>query len=390
MQTQFPSGVETSALDGRLRAGATLPDSWYTAEAVFRQEQRAIFSRYWQYACRTDEVARPGDYVACRAGTVPVIVVRNLHNELTAFINVCKHRGAEIILEGSRGNRNTLQCHYHAWTWNLDGSLRAAPGSEAEACFQHADFRLTAVDVAVLGQFVFVKPDPRSPGWDETTGVLPEILAASPSPLAALQFRERRTYDIRANWKIVVENFLECYHCAIAHKGFANLIDLNEYTVIPHGYFSTQRGPLKSSAKARADAACFARDDGGQEGIYNYLWPNFMVNLYPGRGNASTNIILPIAPNRTLALYDFYFEDGMPEAATMVAFIDQVQREDIILCESVQRGLESGCYGQGRLVLHYENGIQHFQRLVFEALMRNEPSLARSGTSSACARCWFS
>jgi choline monooxygenase len=213
-----------------------------------------------------------------------------------------------------------------------------------------------------------VRPDPHGPGWDETIGELPPALLAVSSPLATLHFRERRTYDIRANWKVVVENFLECYHCAIAHKGFANLIDLNEYAVTPHRYSSTQCGPVKASARTLADAACFLTDDGRQEGSYNYVWPNFMVNLYPGQGNASTNIILPVAPDRTLAVYDFYFEVGMQEAATMVAFIDQVQKEDVIICESVQRGLRSGFYDQGRLVSRYELGIQHFERLVFEAL----------------------
>src|SRR5262245_1778503 len=372
MEARNTPEVEAHELSESLRAGATLPASWYTAESVFRQETRAIFSRYWQYACRLDEVAHPGDYLACRAGNIPVVVVRNLNNEVTAFVNVCRHRGAEIVLAGSRGNRNTLQCHYHAWTWGLDGRLRAAPGAEGEACFRNENYPLTPLAVGLLGQFIFVRPDPQAPGWDETIGGLPRVLLASPSPLATLQFRERRTYDVPANWKIVVENFLECYHCAIAHKGFANLIDLNEYTVTPHRYFSTQRGPLKASAKARADAACFLTEGCAQEGVYNYLWPNFMVNLYPGRGNASTNMILPVAPDRTLAIYDFFFEEGMQEAATMVAFIDQVQQEDIILCESVQRGLHSGFCDQGRLMIQYEKGIQHFERLVFEALTRNE------------------
>jgi choline monooxygenase len=359
-------------LSESLRAGATLPASWYTAESVYRQEMWAIFRRYWQYACRTDEVAHPGDYLACRAGPVPVVVVRKLNNEIAAFVNVCRHRGAEIVLDGSRGNRNTLQCHYHAWTWGLDGRLRAAPGAEDEPCFCSEQFSLTPLAVGLLGPFIFVRPDPQAPGWDETIGELPRALWASPSPLAALQFRERRTYEMRANWKIVVENFLECYHCAVAHKGFANLIDLNEYTVTPHRYSSTQRGPLKSSAKTREDAACFLKEGGGQEGIYNYVWPNFMVNLYPGHGNASTNIIVPVAPDRTLAVYDFYFEEGMQEAAAMVDFIDQVQQEDVILCESVQRGLSSGFCEQGRLMMQYEQGIQHFERLVFEALTRKE------------------
>jgi choline monooxygenase len=376
MGAQRTPGAENQALAESLRAGATLPASWYTSGSVFRQEKRAIFSRYWQYACRTDEVARPGDYLACRAGDVPVVVVRDRTGALTAFVNVCRHRGAEIVPEGCRGTRNTLQCHYHAWTWDFDGNLRAAPGSEEEPGFKKEDFPLTAVEVAVLGPFLFVKPDPQAPGWDETVGGLPEILGTSP-PLATLKFRERRSYDMRANWKIVVENFLECYHCAIAHRGFADLIDLNDYTVTPHCYFSTQRGPLKASATARAGAACFSGEGGRRDGVYNYLWPNFMVNLYPGRGNASTNIILPVAPDRTVAVYDFYFEEGMPEAGGMVEFIDQVQQEDVVICESVQRGLESGFYEQGRLMTRHEKGIQHFERLVFEALARDEPGLPR-------------
>jgi choline monooxygenase len=372
MEARDTPEAEAQELSESLRAGATLPASWYTTESVFRREARAIFSRYWQYACRLDEVAQPGDYRACRAGPVPVVVVRDLNNQIAAFVNVCRHRGAEVVLDGSRGNRRTLQCHYHAWTWGLDGRLRAAPGAEGEPCFRHEHFVLTPLAVGLLGPFIFVRPDPQAPGWDETVRGLPQVLLASPSPLAALRFRERRTYDMRANWKIVVENFLECYHCAVAHKGFADLIDLKGYTITPHGYCSTQRGPLKPSAKGRSDTACFLRDGGGQEGIYNYLWPNFMVNLYPGHGNASTNIILPVAPDRTLAVYDFYFEEGEPEAGAMVAFIDQVQQEDVIICESVQRGLSSGFYDQGRLMTQYEKGIQHFERLVLEALAGEE------------------
>jgi choline monooxygenase len=369
MDAPIKRGTENHTLGASLKGGATLPASWYTSESILRREKRAIFHRNWQYACRTDEVPRPGDYLACRAGDVPVVVVRDRESELTAFVNVCRHRGAEIVPEGCRGTRNTLQCHYHAWTWDFDGSLRAAPGSEQEPGFKKEDYPLRRLEVGLLGPFVFVKLDPQGVAWDETVGDLPRILDTSP-PLGTLKFRERRSYDMRANWKIVVENFLECYHCAIAHKGFADLIDLNVYTVTPHRYFSTQWGPLKSSATANAGAACFSSASGRRDGIYNYLWPNFMVNLYPGRGNASTNLILPIAPDRTMAIYDFYFEEELPEAATMVEFIDQVQQEDIVICESVQRGLGSGFYNQGRLMTRYEKGIQHFEQLVFEALTR--------------------
>src|SRR3954468_5744683 len=197
MEARITSGVDARALGESLEKGATLPARWYTSSSAFRRETRAIFGRYWQYACRIDEVADPGDYLACRAGDVPVVGVRDLGGRLTAFINVCKHRGAEIVLDGSRGNRNTLQCHYHAWTWGLDGRLRAAPGAEDDPCFKDEDFSLTSVAVGVLGQFIFVKPDPQGPGWDETIGELPQILAELPAPLTTLQFRERRTYDVK-------------------------------------------------------------------------------------------------------------------------------------------------------------------------------------------------
>jgi choline monooxygenase len=377
MEAGMSLETEHRALAESLKAGATLPATWYTAESVFRQEQRAIFGRYWQYACRTDQVARPGDYLACRVGAVPAVVVRDRSGALAAFVNVCRHRGAELVPDGRCGTRTTLQCHYHAWTWDFDGKLRAAPGSEDEPGFNNEDYPLTRLETAVLGPFVFVKPDPLAPSWNETVGELPRLLDTAP-PLQALRFRERRSYDMKANWKIVVENFLECYHCAIAHKGFADLIDLNSYIVTPHRYFSTQRGPLKKSALASEDAACFSCDGGRRDGVYNYLWPNFMVNLYPGRGNASTNIILPVAPDRTLAIYDFYFEEDMPEAATMVEFIDQVQQEDVVICESVQRGLASGYFGQGRLITRFERGIQHFQRLLFDALAREQPGEAHA------------
>src|SRR5262249_42754877 len=188
MEARNPPEAVTQELSGSLRAGATLPACWYTAEAVFRQETRAIFSRYWQYACRLDEVAHPGDYLACRAGSIPVVVVRNLNNAGSAFVNVCRLRGAEIALAGSRVNRSTLQCHYHAWTWDLDGRLRAAPGAADEPCFRNEDYPLTPLAVGLLGQFVFVRPDPQAPGWEETIGGLPRELLASPSPLARLHF----------------------------------------------------------------------------------------------------------------------------------------------------------------------------------------------------------
>ena len=272
------------------------------------------------------------------------------------------------MLEKS-GNRRTLQCHYHAWTWGLDGTLRAAPHCQEQAGFNKADFPLTPLGVETFGPFIFINPGSASCSLAATLGQLPAIIRSGGADIDALNFRERREYAIQANWKVVVENFLECYHCAVSHPGFADLIDLDKYQVVSLRTLLRTTRPAQGERRAQRKEA-FGADE-GQEGIYTYLWPNFMLNVYPGPGNASTNLILPIDEHHCLAVYEFFFSERMPEEEqrAMVDFIDQVQREDIIIVESVQRGLRSGFYKQGQLILSRENGIQHFQKLVFSALM---------------------
>lgn len=359
----------SESLDAQLDAGMTLPAHWYTDPTIYEQELKRIFNRAWHYAGRLDQVQKVGDYFSCRVGEIPVVVLRDESMKLKAFVNVCKHRSAEIILNGTSGNRRSLQCHYHAWTWGLDGELRSAPRSEGESCFNRADFSLTPVLLETFGPFIFVNPDSDGLPWSEVLGELPELVAATGADLNGLKFRETRCYEMNANWKVVVENYLECYHCPIAHKGFASLIDLNEYEVVPYRYFSVQRGTVKESAKS-GDSKLFDVSAGATEGLYSFVWPNFMVNTYPGLGNASMNLIIPVDVNRTLAIFDFHLSELIPacEAQKIIEFVDQIQAEDTILCESVQRGLRSGKTPQGRLILSKENGIQHFQRLVLSAL----------------------
>jgi choline monooxygenase len=350
-----------------LSQGRTLPADWYTDPERFEREKECIFAASWNHVGRVEQVANVGDFLTARIGEVPVVIVREESGSLRAYANVCRHRGSELVLQEC-GNRRTLQCHYHAWTWGLDGTLRAAPHSQEQAGFNKADFPLTPLAVESFGPFIFINPVSPSCSFEATLGQLPAALRSVGADIDALKFRERREYPVRANWKVVVENFLECYHCAISHPGFADLIDLDKYQVVPYERCSVQRGPLKASARARRTEELAT--DGGGEGIYTYLWPNFMLNVYPGAGNASTNLIVPIDANHCLAVYEFFFSESMPEPEqrAMVDFIDQVQREDIIIVESVQRGLRSGYYTQGQLILSRENGIHHFQNLVFSAL----------------------
>ena len=364
---EYLMNVQETLLHEALARGRTLPAEWYTDPKRFEREQDRIFATSWNFIGRVDQVAKAGDFLTGRLGKVPVVIVRDEAGLLRAYANVCGHRGSELVLEKS-GNRRTLQCHYHAWTWGLDGTLRAAPHCHEQQEFNKADFPLTPLGVETFGAFIFINPGPVSCSLAATLGQLPKILRSAGADIDSLRFRERREYAIQANWKVVVENFLECYHCAVSHPGFANLIDLDKYQVVTYDRCSVQRGPVKASARAQQNEAFTA--DEGREGIYSYVWPNFMLNVYPGAGNASTNLILPVDEHHCLAVYEFFFSESTPEGQqrAMVEFIDQVQREDIVIVESVQRGLRSGFYKQGQLILTRENGIQHFQKLVFAAL----------------------
>lgn len=354
-------------LDASLAGGHTLPAPWYTDPALFALEKDRIFAGSWQYAGLGEEVDEPGRFLTTCLGDVPVLVLRDASGELRGFVNVCRHRGSELILEAA-GCRKSLQCHYHAWTYNLDGTLRAAPGSRDEPGFDPSALSLLPVQVGTWGPFIFVNPDLQAPPLETVLGRLPELLAGTGLRLGALRRRVVKTYDIAANWKVVVDNYLECYHCPVAHPSFSALIDVNEYTVQEYEWFSVQTGARKESADRKGPQ--YGSTGEVEDGFYAYLWPNFTLNVYPGPGNLSLNRFQPLAVDRTRATFEYCFVDEVSDesVAEFDRFIDQVQREDTVLCESVQRGLSSGRFEQGRLMLSRENGLQHFQRLVYGAL----------------------
>lgn len=351
-----------------LEQGYTLPATWYTDPAFFTREKARIFQRSWQYVGLTEQVMQPGDFFTCTLGDVPLVVTRDETGKLRALINVCRHRGSELVLQAC-GNRKTLQCHYHAWTYKLDGTLHSAPGMKHEENFDKTQFSLYNAHIDTWGPFIFVNPDKDAAPLKDMLGELPQLLEATGLNVNGLKRRVRRTYEIAANWKVVVDNYLECYHCPIAHPGFSSLIDVKNYTVTEYEYFSTQGAPKKVTEDT-GKTAHYNTTGEVKDGFYAYLWPNFTLNVYPGPGNLSLNLFLPIATNKTLAIFDYCFVDAVTteDSENFATFIDQVQNEDTVLCESVQRGLNSGFFQQGKLMLHQEKALRHFQRLVYRAL----------------------
>jgi phenylpropionate dioxygenase-like ring-hydroxylating dioxygenase large terminal subunit len=332
----------------------TLPFSWYSDEEVLRRERSSIFARVWQYGGRAEQVAAPGSFLATDAGGIPIVVTRDQGGVLRAFLNVCRHRGA-VLLEGC-GERNTIQCHYHAWTYELDGSLRTAPRSEREAAFDKAEWSLLPASVDTWGPFLFVNPDPDATPLAEHLGRLPEIMSRD-IDVDALVFHSRVEFGANANWKIVVENFLECYHCATAHPGFSAEVDVHpdRYLLEAHPTFSAQ------FCKAKAT---------GEHGQFHLLYPNTGINVFPGPANLSIGPVAPNGTGRTERYLDYFFAPDLDEAwlEDFFAFDDQVGKEDTVLVESVHRGMAAGVLTEGRLLLNSEPLLAAFQGWLSERL----------------------
>jgi phenylpropionate dioxygenase-like ring-hydroxylating dioxygenase large terminal subunit len=353
-----------------LERGIPLPAAWYTDPAVAARERERIFRRSWQYVGRADQLARAGDFFTATLGDVPVVAVRSERGS-RAFVNVCRHRRHEVV--SGAGNRRTLQCPYHAWTYDLDGSLRAAPRSQHEDGFDRHQYPLLGAALDTWGPLVFVNLDLQAAPLAAVLGTLPDVIGASGVKLDALRFHSREQWEAEANWKVMIENFLECYHCAIQHPAFSAVVDVSEeaYRLSPGQWSSSQVAPVRESARATTGPAPVDGAGGAvTEAQYHYLWPNLTISINPGPPNLSLDVWMPAGPERTRGFSEHWFGPGVTEEAIRdaIAFNHQVGREDDRLTDSVQRGLRAGVSVEGRLLLRSERLLVHFQTLVANAL----------------------
>jgi choline monooxygenase len=344
----------------------TLPWSWYVDPTVLELERERIFGRFWQYAGHTGQVAEPGSFVTTSAGHVPVLVVRGRDGELRAFVNVCRHRGY-LLCEGA-GRRETIQCPYHAWTYDLDGSLRAAPRSDREPGFDPGGLGLVPLACDTWGPFVFVNADAEAAPLAEQLGELPQLLAGGGVDVDALVFSRRAEADeYTANWKVCAENFLECYHCSVAHPSFSKAIDVTPeaYTLETSRWFQSQYGPARNGGGGVYDARGAV-----ERGQFHLLFPNTTINVMPGPANLSIGPIVPRGPERTYRYLDYFVDPAVSEEwlAEYLELDNVVGAEDRVLVERVQAGLGSGAIDRGALMPVSERLIEHFQSLVADAL----------------------
>ncbi len=341
-----------------LERASALPAPFYTSPEAFATEARVVFARSWQLVAHAGQLAGAGDHVVAEVGGLPLLVVRGADGNLRAFHNVCRHRAGPLATCDGRGAR-ALRCRYHGWTYALDGTLRSAHEMGGAEGFDPADVRLPEVGVATWRGLVFVAVDARVPPLADLLGDVEARLGAT--PIETWAFERRVSYTVAANWKTYVDNYLEGYHLPHVHPSLNRLLDYRRYETVTGTWHSLQTSPLDGD------------DDlyGAGEAIYAFVYPNTMLNILPDR--LQTNRVVPLDAGRCRVDFDYFYPSATPDAAERerrardAAFSDEVQQEDITICEAVQAGLASGSYVAGRLSPLRENGVHHFHERLREA-----------------------
>lgn len=341
-----------------LERADTIPARWYTDPEFHELDKESIFSASWQQIGHISKLQNSGDqFIATVAGN-PILAVRGQDNALRVFYNVCRHRGGPLAMEDC--SSKVLQCKYHGWTYLLDGSLRGTPKFDRTELFDRKDYGLVPVPFETWEGLIFVNLTGEGPSLHSILNGIQQQIA--PISLASRKFARRVVYPVNANWKVYVDNYLEGYHLPYVHPELCNLLDYQNYVTETFQYYSVQHSPIKPNENLYGS--------GGGPAFYFFVWPNFMLNILPGR--LQTNVVVPLTHNTCKVIFDYYYDDVTSARAkdlieADLQYSDKVQKEDAEICEHVQRGLQSRAYNKGRFSPEMENGVYHFQSLLKQA-----------------------
>ncbi len=330
----------------------TLPAEMYTDENFLQLEQLSIFENSWQLVGHAEQLAQIGDQIISQVGRIPIVVVRNQENELKAFHNVCRHRAGPVATENT--NNKVLRCKYHGWTYNLDGQLITAPEMLSTPNFDVCQYHLPSAKLEQWQGFIFVCISDTPPPLNQVfAGIIENI---NPIKLSEMSFSHRDEYLIDCNWKVYMDNYLEGYHLPHVHPGLSKLLDYRSYDTTLSQWHSYQFSPLDNADSLYGEGKAH----------YYCVFPNLMLNILPGR--LQTNVIIPEG-SKTRVVFDSYYSNINSQKTQQLIrqdkeFSDEVQQEDIIICERVQQGLNSGSYHSGRLCMKRETAVLHYQNLI--------------------------
>jgi Rieske 2Fe-2S family protein len=347
------SAESLRAVTRPLLRARTLPGPLFSDPTVFEQELDRLFRRTWQCIGREDELGGPGSFRTVEIAGSGVLVLRNSSGELKAYHNVCRHRGTRLVEGTAGGGLRGLVCPYHAWSYNLDGQLLGAPHMGGVEEFDRKDSGLHPVAVTTWRGFLFVNVAPRPEPLEKTLGGLPG--RARSYPLERLRRTHRVEYEIAANWKLIVQNANECYHCPGVHP---QLVKLTPYR---SGEEDLRNGPVfggwmdfvdgvrtlsPDGATARSTFPNLSSEDRGR--VYYYvLYPSNFISLLPDY--VTLDWFIPLSPDKTRLIFDVYVDRDEPHAADdAMSFWDTTNRQDWHICEMAHLGSKTSAYTQGR------------------------------------------
>jgi choline monooxygenase len=329
-----------------------LDPALYVREDVWQAERARIFARTWQFMGPLSAVANPGAYLAIDIAGTPVFAIRGRDGVLRGFRNVCRHRGAKLLPDGT-GDCGLVVCPYHKWSYADTGRLVQAPWYGRDPAIVPEDWPLHPVHLADWRGLLFAALDPAE-SLAEQLGDLPAELAAE--PLESYRATDSATVGFDANWKVYTDNFVEGYHIPGTHPAFFAAIDFDAFETTAH------RGYVRMTAPPRE--GLFYR------GTWLWMWPNWTLSLFDGGMNVSR--INPTGVHRTDQHYHFFFADtseaGAPARARSVQGTLSVVREDMQVCTDTHRNYAAGAYEAGPLSGRHERGVRYFQDRVSRAL----------------------
>jgi Rieske 2Fe-2S family protein len=362
------------------------PDrSWYTDPAVLDAEQSAIFARRWVLVGRGSELPDPGDYVTVDVAGESVMIVRQDDGAVHGMLNVCRHRGARILLEGKGSCARMIRCPYHSWSYGLDGTLLGAPNLRESVGPAQARLALQPVDVREAHGCLWVNLDGRAgptDGFDADIGAQLRDRLGSDDALAGWELERLVTgrqirYEVAANWKLIVENFMECYHCASIHPELVTVVPEFRAGVAsqaqPVGHGSALSAEAEGfTVDGRAGPATLPRLDDPQRRAYFAitLLPNAFVNLFDD--HVVLHRFTPLAVDRTEVVCDWLFAPealvAQPDIAPTVELFDRVNLQDFEACERCQLGAMSRIYAHDNVLVPAEHHLQRLHDTVRAAL----------------------
>lgn len=352
----------------------TLPSYLYTDPDVYELEKERIFYRTWQFVAHEKSFQKPGDYFTVQICDQNLFVMMGKDNELRAFYNVCQHRAHELLPAGSGNVNSLIVCPYHAWAFDREGALRGAPRASERPGFNKADYSLKQVRMELFLDCVFINLDDDALPLSELAADLEADVRARVPFYNNVQLPTAGALGdgrINAGWKVVVDNYVECYHCDHAHKDFANLIVMDTYEQDTYGLWARQVG---GDIRQKNTAYKLDEDALVMHSVFWYLWPNTTFNVLPGSEEINISAIRPLGVEKSDFNGQSLSVNGEFDQHRGDYTINVLMPEDISLCESVQRGLKSKGYTQGPIIAdsvrsgRSEHAIHHFHRLVQQSL----------------------